>query len=161
MTGLTTLGVFHTAIGLAALVSGFIALARDREISARNRLGQFYLAATLITALTALGIFQRGGFGPPHVLAVLTLAALAVGTLAAFSTLFGRASRYVQAISYSSTLLFHMIPGVTESLTRLPPGAPLVASAEAPALRGLYGALLVVFLIGVTLQVRWLRASSE
>ena len=31
MTGLTTPGVFHTAIGLIALICGFIALARGSE----------------------------------------------------------------------------------------------------------------------------------
>src|SRR5439155_23382206 len=86
-----------------------------------NRRGQIYLVATLITAVTALGIFRHGGFGPPHALAVLTLVALAVGTVAARSHVFGWASRYVQAASYSATILFHMIPAVTESSTRLPP----------------------------------------
>ena len=154
MLGLTTLGVFHTTIALVAVVCGFIALARDKQISPTNRLGQVYLVLTLVTAVTALGIFQHGGFGPPHVLAVLTLVALAVGTVAASSRLFGRPARYVRAISYPSTMLFHMIPAVTESSTRLPPGAPLVASPDAPVLRVIDLALLVAFLVGATLQGR-------
>lgn len=158
MLGLTTLGVFHTAIALGAVVCGFIALARDKQISPTNRLGQVYLILTLVTAVTALGIFQHGGFGPPHVLALLTLVALAVGTVAARSQLFGRAARYVQAISYSATMLFHMIPAVTESATRLPPGAPLVASPDAPVLQAIDLVLLVAFLVGATLQGQWLRA---
>lgn len=160
MLGLTTLGVFHTAISLIAVVSGFWAVIRDKEISPRNRLGQTYLVTTLITAVTGLGIFQHGGFGPPHVLSILTLVALALGTIAAASRVFGRASRYVQAISYSSTLFFHMIPGVTETSTRLPPSAPFVASPDSPELQVVALVLLVVFLIGLTLQIRWLRASG-
>ena len=54
-----------------------------------------------------------------------------------------------------------MIPGLTESLTRLPPGEPLVASQEAAIFRGIYGALLGAFLIGLTLQLRWLRTFNE
>ncbi len=159
MLGLTTLGVFHTAIALVAVVCGFIALARDKEISAGNRLGRAYLVLTAVTAVTALGIFQHGGFGPPHVLAIVTLVALVVGTVAARSAVFGRASRYVRAISYSSTILFHMIPAITESSTRLPRGAPLVASQDAPVLQVANLILLVAFLIGAGLQVRWLRRS--
>jgi uncharacterized membrane protein len=158
--GLTTLGVFHTAVSLFALFSGIWALARDKEISPTNRLGQFYLVTTLISAATGLGIFQHGGFGPPHVLALLTLAALAVGMVAATSGPFGRASRYIQTISFSSTILFHLIPGVTETSTRLPRGAPLVASPDAPVLQGVFLVLLVAFLIGVALQIRWLRRLS-
>jgi uncharacterized membrane protein len=160
MFGLTTLGIFHTAFGLAALICGFIALAQDKQILLKNRLAQVYLVATLLTAATALGIFQHGGFGPPHILALLTLGALAVGTLAATTTLFKGLARYVQAICYSATFLFHVVPGVTESLTRLPPGAPLVASQEAPIFQTIYPVLLVLFLIGLTLQIRWMRARA-
>ena len=159
MLGLTAFGAFHTAIALVAVACGFIALARDKQISSGTRVGQAYLVTTLATAVTALGIFHHGGFGPPHVLALLTIGALGVGTTAGRSRLFGRASRDVQAISYSSTILFHMIPAVSESATRLPPGAPLVASLDAPVLRGVALVLLAAFLVGVTLQVRWLRRS--
>jgi uncharacterized membrane protein len=100
MTGLTTLGIFHTAVSLIALACGVAALVRSREISPRDRLGQIYLLGTLISAATGLGIFQHGGFGPPHVLALMTLAALAIGTVAALTSVFGRASRSVQAIAY-------------------------------------------------------------
>ena len=161
MLGLTPLGAFHTAIGLIAVVCGFVALARDRQISSETRLGRVYLVTTLVTAVTALGIFRHGGFGPPHVLALLTILALGVGTMAGRSSLFGWASPYVHAISYSSTILFHMIPAVTESSTRLPPGAPLVASQDAPVLQVVSVVLLAAFLVGVTLQVRWLRRSSR
>lgn len=61
MAGLTTLGVFHTAISLVAVVCGFWALARDKEILLSNRLGQTYLVTTFISAVTGLGIFQHGG----------------------------------------------------------------------------------------------------
>jgi len=159
MFGLTTLGVFHTVISLVALVCGVWALARDKEISPRNGLGQIYLVGTFLSAASGLFIFQHGGFGPPHVFSILTLLALAVGTVAATSGLFGRASRYIQAIGYSSTIFFHSVPGVVETTTRLPRGAPLVASPDAPVLQGVILVLLVLLLIGLTLQLRWLRAN--
>jgi uncharacterized membrane protein len=160
MSGLTTLGIVHTAISLVAVASGFWTLARDKEISARSTLGRTYLVTTLLTAATGLGIFQHGGFGPPHALSILTLVALAVGTVAAFTGVFGRWSRYVQAISYSATMLFHMIPGFTESLTRLPPGQPLLPDAEAPELKPIAGVLLLLFLVGLAVQLRWLRSKT-
>jgi uncharacterized membrane protein len=158
MLGLTTLGVVHTAISLVALVCGFRALALDKHISAATTLGRTYLITTLLTALTGLGIFQHGGFGPPHVLSILTVLALAVGTLAALTGTFGRWSRYVQAISYTSTILFHMIPGFTETLTRLPPGHPLLPNADAPELRAIAGVLALLLIVGLVLQLRWLRS---
>jgi len=160
MFGLTTLGIIHTLISLVALANGFAAVAREREISLHSHLGRTYVVTTALTALTALGIFQHGGFGPPHALALMTLAALAVGCLAAFTGLFGGWSRYVQAVSFSTTLFFHLVPAFTETLTRLPLGAPVLASAEAPELKAISGVLLLLLIMGLVLQLRWLRGKA-
>ena len=157
MFGLTTLGALHTAISLVAIVAGIWAFARDKEIVPANRLGQLYLATTTITAATGLMIFEHGGFRIGHTFAVLTLAVVAIGTVAAASPLFGRASRYVQAVFYSSTMLIHLITGSAETLTRLPPGAPLVTAANASVFTQIIGALVLLFLVGLAFQLRWLR----
>lgn len=153
---MTLLGWFHTAMGVAALVSGVFTLVRYREITLQNRSGRIYLATTLVAAGTALGIYQHGGFGPGHVLAVMALLALGLGTLAGSTSVFGRLSRYVRAIAYSATLLFHSLPAVTDGLLRLPVGDPVLSSIEDPLLRMSFLALFVLFLIGITLQLRWI-----
>lgn len=152
MAGLSTLGIFHTLVSLVAIACGVLSLARDKEISTETAAGKGYLLATLLAAGSALGIFRHGGFGPPHALAVLTLGALAVGTLAAKATIFGRISRYVSALAFSSTILFH------ETLTRLPTSGPVAPSVDAPIFKILYPVLLLAFLIGISLQLRWLQS---
>lgn len=156
--GLTSLGVVHTLISLLALVCGIWALVRTREIRLDNRLGQTYIVTTFLTAVTGLFLFQHGGFGPPHILSILTLVALTVGTVAATTNFYKSWSRYVQVLAYSVTILFHFIPGFTETLTRLPLGAPLVASPDAPVLQPIFGTLFLVFLVGAWFQFRWLKA---
>ena len=160
MPEMIPLGWFHTVMGVIALVSGGITLAKFKEISPQTRSGQIYLATTLITAATALAIFQRGEFGPAHALAVMTLLALVVGTLAATLKSFGRWSRHWQAVSYSATLLFHCIPAVTDGLMRLPVGNPVLTSIEDPILRMCYLGLLVLFLVGISLQLRWVHRQT-
>src|SRR2546426_11553671 len=73
MFGLTPLGTFHTAISLIAVVAGFVALARDREISTSSAAGAVFFWGTVITCLTGFGIFQHGGFGKPHLLGIVPL----------------------------------------------------------------------------------------
>jgi uncharacterized membrane protein len=161
MPEISALGWFHTVMGIIALVSGGLALVQFREITQHSRSGQVYLATTLITAGTALAIFQHGGFGPAHGLAVMTLLALAIGTLAATTNLFGSWSRYVRAIGYSSTLLFHAIPAVTDALMRLPVGSPFLTSIEDPILKRCYLVLLALFVVGITLQLRWISRQRD
>ena len=160
MFGLTPLGALHTAISLVALVAGVIAFVRYKEIAAQTTLGKTYVWATVLTCLTGFGIFQHGGFGKPHALGVITLLVLALAVFAARTTLFGRASRYVETISYTMTFFFHLIPGFTETGTRLPAGAPLFANPDDPALQRTIGVVFVLVLIGIGLQVRRLRAAG-
>ncbi len=160
MPEIIPLGWFHTAMGVIALLTGGFTLSRFREIRLQTRSGQVYLAATLVTAATALAIYQRGEFGPGHLLAVMTLLALAVGTVAATTTLFGRFARHVTALGYTSTLLFHCVPAVTDALMRLPVGDPVVASITDPILRTCYLVLLVLYLAGISLQLRWIHRQS-
>ena len=158
MFGLTQLGAVHTAISLVAVAAGLIALFRDKEISPRNGVGKIYIIATILTCLTGFGIFQHGGFGKPHALGIITLIVLGVAYVAGYTKLYGRLSPYIETVSYSATFLFHLIPGITETATRLPLGAPLLPNANAPALQAATAVLVVLFLIGAALQVRRLRA---
>jgi len=151
------LGWFHTIVGIIALGSGALTLIKFKEISPRNRSGQIYLVTTLITAVTALAIYQHGGFGVAHALAVITLVALGIGMLAATTNVLGQLSRYVQAVFFSATLLFHCIPAVTDGLMRLPVGDPVVTEIEDPLLRMCYLALLGLYVIGVISQMLWIR----
>ena len=153
---LTPLGVFHTAISLLAIIAGIWAFARDKVIVPGNQLGQFYLAATAVTAATGLMMFRHDAWRIGHSFSVLTLAVLAIGTLAAATSLFGRASRYVQAVFYTSTMLIHMITGLAETLTRLPPDAPLVTAANASVFKDIIAGLVLLYLVGVGLQFRWI-----
>jgi uncharacterized membrane protein len=159
--GLTLLGAIHTAISLVAIVAGAWALARDGVIQLSNRLGQVYLATTVLTAATGLMIFVHGSFRIGHWFSVLTLAVVAIGSVAAATPLFGRASRYVQAFFYSSTMLIHMITGSAETLTRLPPAAPLITAANAFLFKDIIGGLVLLFLAGTVIQFRLIQKRNK
>jgi len=158
MLGLTSLGAVHTAISLVAVAAGIVSFVRFKEIAAGTALGKIYIWTTVLSCLTGFGIFQHGGFGAPHLLGILTLAVLAIAYVARLASVFGDLSKYVETLSFSTTFFFHMIPGATETFTRLPPRSPLFSGPDDPVLQKVIGAFFVVLLIGAALQVRRLRA---
>ena len=161
MLGLTTLGFIHTLISLVALAAGLHSLLRDQAIRPDSAAGRLYIWATVLTCLSGFGIFQHGGFGKPHALGVLTLLVLGVAALAGRRGPDSRWAPYVQTLGYSLTFFFHLIPGLTETFTRLPLGAPLFSSPEDPALQKTVALCFVVFVLGAALQVRRLRAARR
>lgn len=160
MAALSTLGIIHTAISLVALGAGIRSLVRYKEITPATAAGLLYIAMTVLTCLTGFFIFAHGGFGKPHALGIITLAVLAIGLAARFTTIMGRAGPAVEVVAYSLTLFFHTIPGMTETATRLPVGAPLLDSPDSPVLVVATGVLFLVFIAGAAFQVRRLRSAA-
>lgn len=155
MFGLTAVGLIHTVLSLVALATLVTAFVREGRLTSTRPIGRLSLVTTALAALSSLVIFRHGGPGPAHVLAVLTL----IAVIAAF--VFARMKALVgEGIAAGLTLLFHLIPGVTETLVRVPTSQPFAASPEDPALRPVYGVVLVISAIVVGLQVRAARAGG-
>jgi hypothetical protein len=148
-------------LGVVALVTAFYTLFKYKMISLSNRSGKLYVLVTIVVAGSALGIYNQGGFGVAHWLAVLTLAAVSGGIIMEKLRLFGRFSIYFQALGYSSTLLFHMIPAITDFLRRLPLGDPFVDSFSDPLVVGFHKLFLLIFVVAMAVQLRWLSKRSS
>ena len=161
MPEMTLLGWFHTIVGVVALISGFYTIFKYKVISLEEPTGKLYLISTLIVAGSALGIYNQGGFGIAHMLAVLTLIALLGRVIMEKGKLFGSFSKYFQALGYTSTLLFHMIPAITDFLRRLPAGDPFIDSFEDPLLVNFHLSFLLIYLIGLIAQIFWLKKQTS
>lgn len=157
---LSVVGIFHTIFGLIALICAAWLIITSHQIDIKRSSGKLYIFSTVITAVTALFIFNHGGFNIAHGLAVLTLLALLVGIILSFFKLFGKATAYLQLMAMSSTLLFHLLPTATEVLTRFPMSAPLAKNLEDPILQKTFLVILVLFLIMLSWQLLWLKRQN-
>lgn len=158
---LSSFGAFHTLIATVAVACGIVALVRHGEIGTRSHAGLAYVLSTVATSVTGLFIFRHGGFGAPHALAILTLLVLLVAWLAETRGRPGGLARYVAVAGYSLTLFFHLIPGLTETGTRIPLGSPAFSGPEDPTLKALVGVGFVIYLVGATAQVLRLRRTRR
>jgi uncharacterized membrane protein len=157
MPEMSLLGWIHTIIAIIALAAGYYTLAVYKVITLEHKTGQIYLSCTLIAALTALMIYQRGSFGAAHALAVLTLLAIFAGYFVEKIPVLSKIADYFKAFCFSGTLLFHMLPAITDGLLRLPVGDPVLTNPEDPLLKTFYLLFVGVFVLGYILQFIWIK----
>ena len=82
--GMSPLGQFHFATALVALASGAWVLSRRKGTRMHRRVGWLYAASMLMMNVSALSLYRlTGTFGPFHVAALISLATLAAGIIAA------------------------------------------------------------------------------
>ena len=149
---LTILGIFHTAIGIIAILIAFLALLRYGKINPDTKSGQFYIVLTIITCLTSFPIMKTGHFTAGHYVAIVILVLLPIGIYARNFRLFGRAAEYIQIFAMSTTLALSMIPTVVETLTRVPISKPLAAGPDDPLVKMGTLILAVLYASGVIYQ---------
>ena len=81
---MSPLGWLHTMCALLALASGATVLLRAKGTRAHRRMGWVYVGSMVALNVSALMIYRLfGGFGPFHVVALLSLATLIAGVVPA------------------------------------------------------------------------------
>ena len=149
---ISLIGWIHTILGTLAIIVAVLIIATKGFIKSKNNLGKFYIVATLITASTALMLFKNGGFNLAHLLAILTIIAIVLGITSEKFNILG-ISKYIQAMSYTGSVLFHLIPGIAEVNKRLPIDNPMGLSVLDPVNIRYY--LIFTAIIGTTILIQW------
>lgn len=157
MLGITPFGMLHTLVSLVSLFAGLYALARHRELSSRGALGVAYVAGTIGSCVTGFFIFRHGGVNEAHVLGAVTLVVLAIAWGAERGARPGSVRRIVAVLAYTLTLFFHFIPGLNETLVRVPVGNPVISGPDDPLLKTLVGGTFAIFLVIMALQALRIR----
>lgn len=158
MFGISPIGWLHTLGSLPALVTAGYMLVRHGRIVPRSIPGRVYFASMVLGAATAFLVAKQP---VSYAIGGLTLIVIAVGYGIHRLPGVGRAARYIETLSLSVSVLLLLVPTVTETLTRVPDGAPLASSVSSPLVLGAHGALLVAFAIGVTAQTMALRREGR
>ena len=71
--GLSNLGIFHTIIGVAAIVAALVSFVKYGKINLAVPAGKTYFYGTLVTSLTAWGISKQGGFNAGHIFSLFII----------------------------------------------------------------------------------------
>ncbi|HEL2956974.1 TPA: hypothetical protein UL931_004213 [Stenotrophomonas maltophilia] len=141
-------GAIHTAISLVPILAGLYGFIRYRAIDPGTRSGRVYLIGLVLSVATSFTVSSTGGLNPGHAFGVIVLLVAFGGVLAARLSWLGRSARYLSTFALSFSFLLSLVPGVNETLTRLPVAHPLAAAPMAPVVLQTLLGCLGVFVIG-------------
>lgn len=149
---LSALGVIHTAVSLLPIVAGLYGLVRHRAIDPATRAGKLYLLGLVLSVATSFTVSSTGGLNPGHAFGVIVLLVAFGGVLAARLRFLGRAARYLSTFALSFSFLLSLVPGVNETLTRIPVAHPIAAAPMAPVVLQTLLGCFAVFVLGFIAQ---------
>lgn len=149
---LSALGVIHTAVSLLPIVAGVYGFVRHRAIDPATRAGKLYLLGLVLSVATSFTVSSTGGLNPGHAFGVIVLLVAFGGVLAARLRFLGRAARYLSTFALSFSFLLSLVPGVNETLTRIPVAHPIAAAPMAPVVLQTLLGCFVVFVLGFIAQ---------
>ncbi|ACU60379.1 DUF2306 domain-containing protein [Chitinophaga pinensis] len=151
--GLSNLGIFHTVIGVVAIIAALIAFVKFGKIDLSKLSGKIYFYGTLVTSLTALGISKHGGFNPGHAFSIF-IVILIIGAYLLYWRKKGNVrARYFENFCLSFSFFLSLIPTVNETFTRVPLGHPLAKDIKDPIIAKTLLILLVLFIAGTVYQI--------
>lgn len=151
---LSALGWFHTLGSLPAVPIALYLLARHRRIPPATALGKAYLVFMFIGALSGVLVIKDP---PGVVISILSIGTLVVGSTIGLIKPLRRQRWWIETTALSVSVFTLFLPSLTETLTRLPAGAPIAASPEAPLVVSLQLTLLVLLIAGLVYQLVFRR----
>jgi len=152
--GLSHLGIFHTVIGIIAIIAAFVSLFKNARIDLGKLSGKIYFWFTLIASLTALGLSSVKGFNPGHILALLIVILILTAYYLYANKPGNNRSRFFENFFLSLSFFLSLLPTVNETFTRVPVGHPLASGPTDPLIAKTLLILFLLFIAGSVLQFR-------
>lgn len=152
--GLSSLGIFHTIIGVVAIVAAAIDLTRNGKIDLSQLTGKIYFYCTLVTSLTALGLSSVKGVNPGHILALIIVVLISVAYIFYAKKKGNNRFRYFENFFLLFSFFLSLIPTVNETFNRIPIGHPLAKGPTDPLIGKTLLFIFILFILGSVLQFR-------
>lgn len=150
--GLSALGIFHTVIGIVAIVAAVVGFIKNGKIDLNLLTGKIYFYFTLVTSLTALGLSKKGGFNPGHIFALFIVVLILVAYFLYSKKQENRRARFFENFLLSFSFFLSLIPTVNETFTRVPLGHPLAKAPTDPIIGKTLALIFVLFIVGSIIQ---------
>ncbi|MGY3214807.1 hypothetical protein [Mucilaginibacter sp. HD30] len=149
---LSNLGIFHTIIGIIAIIAAMMSYIRFGKINLAHSSGKIYFYTTVVTSLTALGISKMGGFNAGHIFALFIVVLVVIAYVVNFRKKGNNNARFLENFLLSFSFFLSWIPTVNETLTRVPIRHPLAKAPTDPIIAKTLFIILILFIAGSVYQ---------
>jgi uncharacterized membrane protein len=150
--GLSNLGIFHTVIGIIAIVAALVSFVRYGKINLTHVTGKIYFYGTVITSLTALGISKHGGFNAGHIFSLFIAILVLIAFFLHARKKGNNKSRFFENLCLSFSFFLSLVPTVNETFTRIPLGHPWAKDITDPLIGKMLLTLFILFAVGSVYQ---------
>ena len=150
--GLSGLGIFHTIIGVAAIIAALIDFIKYGKINLNALSGKIYFYGTIVTSLTSLGLSKHGGFNPGHAFSIFIVLLVLEAYFLHSRKKDSNRARYFENFCMSLSFFLSLVPTVNETFTRDPMGRPLAKDVKDPVIGTTLLVLLIFFIAGSVYQ---------
>jgi hypothetical protein len=157
---LSLLGEIHTIISIVPAVAGLYSFAKYRSIRPESNTGKVYLASLALSAISAFGLSSTGGFNPGHALAIVVLLVSGICLILPRLRFLGRLMPYLRNLGLSFTYFLLWVPGINETLSRLPPSHPIGNGPDSPPVQTALLIWVVLFAVGSLCQA-WIVSRQQ
>ena len=163
MTQLTTdpLTLGHTAISLAAIVTGLMVLAAMLKGRTPVRLTGIFLTLTVLTSVTGF-LFHNDHVTPGQIVGAISLVILAVALFAIYGRRLAGRWRTAYVVTAVAALYLNVFVLVIQSFIKVPALHALVPTVPptGPVFGGVQAVMLVAFILAAWLAIRAGRTAA-
>lgn len=158
---LSILGIVHTLVSVLPVAAALHGFVRFHRIEPSSRSGQVYLAGLTLSVLTSFGLSSSGGFNAGHAIGILALLAGFSAVVIPRLSFLGRTRPYLAAYGPTFSVFLLLVPGIVETMTRLPAAHPLATGPADPIVGTTLAAWLAIFVLGLAAQTWTIRAAAK
>jgi len=151
--GLSSLGIFHTVIGIIAIIAAVVSFIKVGKIDLGKISGKIYFYFTLIASLSSLGLLKHG-FNPGHIFALFIVVLIVVAYFLHTQKQGNNRSRYFENFLLSFSFFLSWVPTINETFNRVPVGHPLANGPKDPIIAKTLLIFFILFIVGSVWQYR-------
>jgi hypothetical protein len=159
--GLSSLGIFHTVIGIVAIAGAIVGFVKYGKINLDTLSGRIYFYMTIITSITALGLSKHGGFNIGHIFSLLIIMLIIFAYYLYARKKRNKRARYLENFLLSFSFFLSWVPTITETFIRIPLGNPIASDVKDPIIGKTLLVLFILFIIGAVFQFIKQKKSNE